>query len=365
MELVDNEVRLTMAVDFCELGIYEHYVPAGEKLYCNKWCRSILELPHGEPVSPDLFIQRLANRVHTDDWNHVRESYLDFLAGRSIRYEADARLQINSGTWKYISGFAKAIERDDAGTATHVVGVIKDITRYKQAELDRCKYTRQLQELSSQLGIAEERERHRIASGMHDTAIQDLALAQIKLGQLEQQFPDARLRPAVDEVRNLVDSAIRTTRTMVFELSPPVLYELGLEAALSWLCDTLDAKYGVRFDLKAESPDSPLPEDRKVILFQAIRELALNVCQHAGVQEATIQISTSDHHIAVVVEDRGRGFDMRGARNHSRENSEFGLFSIRERAKLLGGRVTIDSEPGRGTRVEFLLPLRQGPDSQP
>lgn len=359
MKLVDKETRLAMAVDICELGIYEHYVPAGQEVYCNKWCRSILGLSHHETETPDLIVQRVIDRAHPKDRDHVRGHYLDFLTGKTSGYEAEARLRVNSGTWQYISASAKAIERDTSGRPTHVLGFVKDITRFKQAELDLNKYTRQLQELSSELGIAQERERHRIASGMHDTAIQDLALAQIKLGQLKQQLASTSQRPAVEEIRELIDSAIQTTRSMVFELSPPVLYELGLKAALSWLCETLSTKYGVRFHFEADTLDAPLSENRKVILFQATRELALNVCQHADAREATIRLSMADHEIAITVEDQGKGFDMRGARNHSRDNSKFGLFSVKERMELLGGKTTIDSEPGRGTRVELRLPLHR------
>ena len=144
---------------------------------------------------------------------------------------------------------------------------------------------------------------------------------------------------------------------MTFELSPPVLYELGLEAALAWLANQMQEKYALRVGLKDDGQPKPLDNGCRVIAFRAVRELLFNIVKHARAKSATISTKREEDAVCIGIEDDGIGFDTSMHGNAASGSRGFGLFSIRERLQPLGGHIEIQSEPDRGTRVNLVLPL--------
>jgi len=214
-----------------------------------------------------------------------------------------------------------------------------------------------LRSLSSELVLTEERERRHIAIGLHDRIGQTLAVTKIKLGELREALPAGTAADALAEIRGFIDQTIQDTRSLTFELSPPVLYELGLEAALAWLANQTREKHAMRVELKDDGQSKPLDNGCRVIAFQAVRELLFNVVKHARAQIATISISRDDDAVRIDIEDDGIGFDTSELDATVSGSMDFGLFSVRERLQPLGGRLEIHSEPGSGTRVALVLPL--------
>ena len=159
------------------------------------------------------------------------------------------------------------------------------------------------------------------------------------------------------EIREFIEETIQDTRTLTFELSPPVLYELGLEAALGWLVNQTREKHGLQVDLIDDGQPKPLDNGCRVIAFLAVRELLFNVVKHARARSATISVSREDDTVRVDIEDDGIGFETSELDTNSSGSIGFGLFSVRERIQPLGGRLEIHSEPGGGTRVTVVLPL--------
>jgi signal transduction histidine kinase len=150
-----------------------------------------------------------------------------------------------------------------------------------------------------------------------------------------------------------IEEAIRTTRTLTAELSPPVLYELGLEAALGWLVERERDRTGLALRYETNGEADLLDDDASVLVFQSVRELLWNIGKHSGAGAARVVVGRRGGELLVTVEDDGKGFDA------SREPSGngFGLISIREKVEHMGGRLTIDSHEGRGTRVAIAMPL--------
>ena len=214
-----------------------------------------------------------------------------------------------------------------------------------------------LRSLSSELLLTEERERRRIATELHDRIGQSLAITKIKLGELRESLPSKSTVAALDNIRQFIDQIIQDTRTLTFELSPPVLYELGLEAGLEWLISQIEEKHGIR--IKFENGDlSTLYDDScHVVIFQAARELLFNIVKHAGAQSAVLSIRKDEETIRLDISDDGVGFDTAKLSSSGAGSMGFGLFSIRERLSSLGGHLAIESEPGSGTRVTMVLPL--------
>lgn len=237
-----------------------------------------------------------------------------------------------------------------------IVNVYDDITERKQAEEKLLLYQQQLQSLASELSLAEERERRILAAELHDHIGQTLSLVKIKMHALRDHIADDLALQQFDETRSFLDQAIRDTRSLTLELCPPVLYELGLEAALEWLAESVRVKTGINCLVRARC-GTRLSDDINGVLFRSVRELLFNVYKHAEARQAEVRTSQNRNSFQVEVKDNGIGFEVATAETQAVASHAFGLFSIRERLSHLGGMMRVDSNPGRGTTITLEVPL--------
>jgi len=217
--------------------------------------------------------------------------------------------------------------------------------------------TARLSRMASELALAEERERRAIASDLHDHIGQALALVKSRLASMRGDSVFSGLESRFEDVLSLVDQAIKSVRTLTFEISPPVLYELGLEPAIDWLCLQVRKKYGLKAERTSEGCPAALPDDLRITLFRSVQELLLNAAKHARASEVRVSLTWRDDQVGIEVRDDGRGFDAARERSVAADTGAFGLFSIRERMRSKDGSLDIDSAPGRGTAVTLVLPL--------
>jgi len=211
-----------------------------------------------------------------------------------------------------------------------------------------------LRALAQELIVTEERERRQLAQALHDTVSQTLVLTNMRLSSLR---ANTAFHGELDDTIALLDQIIDHTRTLTFELSPPILYELGLDAALEWLAESLEARYQLRIRVQCVAWRETLGDDLRAFLFTAIREVLLNVIKHAQAHRVTVKLRKDVASIVAVVSDDGIGFVPTLLPNLRSDNSGFGLFSIRERLRHLGGHLDILSSPDHGTRVTLVVPV--------
>jgi CheY-like chemotaxis protein/anti-sigma regulatory factor (Ser/Thr protein kinase) len=167
----------------------------------------------------------------------------------------------------------------------------------------------------------------------------------------------------VGEVDSLLEKSGEYTRSLMAKLNPPVLDEMGLPSALTWLGKQMPL-HGLMVDVCLSQEQVALPDDKAVLLFQSVRELLLNVAKHAGTDRATVTLKVDqEQRLCIVVQDSGRGFDSAAVEGKS-ENGHFGLFSVRERMQAMGGRLDVQSAPGQGATITMLLPLTQAKSGQ-
>jgi PAS domain S-box-containing protein len=228
--------------------------------------------------------------------------------------------------------------------------VIRDITLRKQTEKALDRYRKDLQTMSSELMLAEVRERQQLAQDLHDGLGQALFRARIKLDQLP------KTNPVVTELGAILQEVANIVNTLTFELSPPVLRLLGLRAAVLRLANDMKQRYGLSVSVHDDGQAYPLDDRVALVLFRSVRELLINVAKHAGTPAASVSLSAMDGCLRVEVEDRGRGFNAREQSGHV-EAGHFGLFSIRERMEYLNGAFGVWSRPGEGTSVTMTVPL--------
>jgi PAS domain S-box-containing protein len=233
----------------------------------------------------------------------------------------------------------------------------EDVTDQKRAKAELGAYQERLRSLASQLSLAEEQERRRIASDLHDSVGQLLAIASMRLGVLQQKPYSAEFAQRLQDINKWIDQAARTVQSLIFELSPPVLYELGLGAAAERLAEQTHEQHGLEVVVQRDGDSVAMTNDVRSLLFKAVREMLMNVVKHAKATRAEVRIKGSKDGVLVEVVDNGVGFDVEQLDPRRDRARGFGLFNVRERLEHLGGNLSIDSAPGKGTVVAAALPL--------
>jgi signal transduction histidine kinase len=218
----------------------------------------------------------------------------------------------------------------------------------------------QLRRLASELTLAEERERRAIASDLHDHIGQALAVIRARLRQMQSTAMFSGMEKDIEDTLALLDQTIQSARTLTFEISPPVLYDLGLGPALQWLCRQFQKKHGLRAEMTSEGSGPSIPDDIQITIFRSVQELLLNAAKHARASSVRVHLAQLPAALRVEVRDDGEGFDASCEAASMDDHGGFGLFSIRERLRILGGALGVSSSPGRGAAFTLDVPLAGG-----
>ncbi|MEO8047389.1 MAG: chemotaxis protein CheB [Nitrospirota bacterium] len=263
--------------------------------------------------------------------------------------------------------------RDESGAAVRMFGTNTDITERLQAQEQLLQLTGTLearvmertQELATSydrlrtlaidLTVAEQTERRRLATELHDYLAQQLVVTRMKVSQALRQDCEPEVRKILKDADQLLHQSLDYTRSLVSELTPQALYERGLGAGLQWLADQMRRQQILNVEISIDAPVLPLPESDAVLLFHSVRELLFNALKHSQTDRAFVSMRHDQHVLSITVSDHGCGFEVSGLK-HDRSD-RFGLLSIRERMLALGGGFDLQSEVGKGTVASLYLPL--------
>jgi signal transduction histidine kinase len=214
---------------------------------------------------------------------------------------------------------------------------------------------REAQVLSGRLITAYEDGRRRLAQAMHDDLSQRIALLAVELELLGQQPPDApeQIKERTDVLSSDVKALAADVHRTAHALHPVTLDRLGLAAATSAHCRDVERAYAIA--IQSECRDVPrwLPPDVALCLYRVTQEALHNVVKHSGAKRAAVELTAADGEMCLSVSDDGKGFDVEAAR----DGAGLGLLSMRERVRLIHGRIEWRSQPGAGTRVDVRVPL--------
>ncbi len=324
----------------------------------------IFGVPKGVPLAYETFL----GLIPSDDRARVDREWAAALRGEP--YDLEHRI-LADGRVKWVREKA-FLEFDSAGELLGGFGITQDITKLKEAERhlrelnetleqrvaertrDVEQQADQLRALANELTQVEQRERERLARTLHDHFQQLLFSAQLQVSLIPHADPGT-IELAAQSVDAVLREALATSRSLTVELFPPVLHLSGLAAALSWLARRMKEKQQLQVRVRADREAEPATREVRAFLFDAVRELLLNVAKHADAREASVtMLGTSDGCCQIVVEDPGRGFDP--AAVGPGHGAGFGLFSVQQRMLHLGGTLVIESAPGQGTRVTLTIP---------
>ncbi len=290
-------------------------------------------------------------KIEAADWGAAKA----ILKGETS-IDDEIEIECFDGTRKIVLYSAVPI-RDGGGAVSGAIIVHQDITERKLAEKEIRESHEQLRALSSELILMEEQERKKISAVLHDRIAQMLAAGRLKLTLLSRETPASNFEETVRELRGVFDQLIGETRALMMELTPPALYELGFLPALEWLAERMTIQYGIPIECEHVDGFRPPSHDMQVLLFHAVRELLLNVGRHSMAEKAKMTVCEGGSEVQIMVRDDGRGFDGAG-RTKPGDGGGFGLFSIRERLKYIGGRLDIHSRPREGATVILTAPKK-------
>ncbi len=327
----------------------------------------IFGVPKGTPMTYEGFLAT----CHPEDRESVDMQWKEGLRGDP--YDIEHRV-VADGRVKWVREKAY-LELDEAGNLLGGFGISQDVTERKEAEqkvrqlnetleqrvVERTAEVRQkadqLRALASQLSQAELRERKRLAKILHDHIQQLIVAARMQLSWLKRDNNMERMQATAQGVDGILREALEASRSLTVDLSPPALHEAGLTGGLNWLAARIREKNRFTVNLRTDNTAEPSSEEIRILLFECARELLFNAVKHADVSEAqVILLRTSDGHIKLIVSDQGKGFDPDIIRKRRPGEMTFGLFSIQERLMHIGGRMDVESAPGKGSRVTLWVP---------
>lgn len=319
------------------------------------WSDEVYRIFGLEPQQFGATNEAFLSCVHPEDRELVKEAMNEAVCSHKT-HSIGYRVIRPDGSERIVHEQAEVLY-DKEKKPVRMMGTVQDVTEFKQAEERILADQVALRSLTSELQLAEERERRRLARDLHDSLGQILAMSKREIVGLQKSAP-AKTAASLKAVANQLDQAIKEARTLSFELSPSVLYDLGFEVALEELAERFyrERKIDCRFENNDEP--KPLEEAIAVLLYRSVRELLINVAKHANATTAKISLERIENKLHITVEDNGDGFDVSVLDSQSRQPKGFGVLSVRERLRHIGGHFEIQSGNGSGTKVTLVAPLR-------
>ncbi len=372
--LQESVERYQLVVEGANAAIWDWDVPNRRVFYSTQW-KALRGLAEHEI---DDSVEEWRRRIHPEDEPRVMAAVQAHFEGRTPFFAEEYRIRCTDGSWKWINDRGLA-RRDAAGRIVRMAGSETDITerriaheeleakiRERTAELTRTleqirstnvlldRQAQRLRALTGELTMTEQRERKRFSILLHDGLQQYLAAAKMQVGGIREQTADQGVREAAHAVEMILSDALKISRSLTVELSPPILHDGGLNAGLHWLRRWMREKHGFEVELDLESIDEPV-EDIRILLFESVRELLFNAAKHSRVNKAHVHMAQTDA-LTIIVRDEGAGFDPGALKPSGGDAAGFGLFTIFERLKLVGGALEIESAPGRGGTFRLRVP---------
>ena len=345
-----NEKRLIEAQRIAHLGNWEWNIETN-KLW---WSDEVYRIFGLKPKEFGGTYEDFLLFVHPEDRVFVKET-INQVLGKKDEYNLDYRVIRPDNEVRIIQEKAK-VTYDENHEPEKITGTVYDITEQKQKEQKIQDNQQELRALTAELQLAEERERRRIAQDLHDSVGQILSFSGRELKNLQKDMPE-KTAESIREITNQLNVAVEQTRTLSFDLSPSILYDLGFEVAIEDLVDKMFKERNIQYRFECCSNPKPLSDEIKILLYRSVREVLINSIKYSDAAHIRVSLFRLNSEIYIQVEDDGIGFDVSIFDNYSTQRKGFGIFSIRERLNHIGGRLEIISTEGKGAKVTLIAPL--------
>jgi PAS domain S-box-containing protein len=337
------EDRYVRATEAGRVGVWDWDLKT-DRMFVDPWLKNLLGYEDHE-IQND--INDWGSKVHPDDSDLVMAEATKHLDGVTNRYEVEHRMLHKNGSIVWFLARGTAL-RDDQGHPYRMTGTDTDITEYKQAR-------EALLELGGRLVNLQEEERSRIARELHDDVCQRLALLATELQFAAESSPESgpELIEKVGGVFERLKELSSDIHDLSYRLHPRSLERLGLTEAIGGLCHGIGERRSIQLVFEERDMPDSIPDDAPLCLFRVAQESLRNVVKHSRAKSAEVELCGGQEEIRLTVTDSGVGYDS----DQIRDQNGLGVISMRERLRALGGRLSIQSAPGEGTRVEAVVPI--------
>jgi PAS domain S-box-containing protein len=375
-ELEESEARLAVAQEAAGNGVWEWNL-ADDSLWWGPGTYEIFGCEPGEPLTFSRFLEL----VHPDDLTMVGAG-IEASLKQQQDWQAEFRISHQEKGVRWVEGYGRTSYGGD-GKPLRMTGLNVDVTWRRQALEERERLvkalareqeqlrqlndelearirrrTEQVRALATELTLAEQRERRRLAQVLHDEVQQMLVYLQMHVNQTGREVADEAVRARLAETEGIVVDTLELTRNLTNDLGVgPLIGSERLQDALGWLGSVMAERYGLMVRLVAPEERVLNDTDMRLLLVRLVQELLFNVVKHAGVKEAEVRVEAHDGWVTVTVADEGAGFDPEAAASSRSARSGFGLASIEERLRLFGGRFAVEAAPGQGARFMLAVPV--------
>ena len=277
----------------------------------------------------DIYKRVSARTLQVSEWTVRRQDDTTFTAEATFQVLADGRL----------------------------VAFMRDATERKRAreqlETELEVRTKVIRGLATELTLAEQRERKKLATTLHDGIQQELYAIQFALAALKREA-DTNVQVAAKTIDEMLRKTISMTRQVTTDLRPAVLDNPDVVAEVHWLARTMKERYGLDVYLQGSEEVTIINSALRTIVFNLVREFLFNVVKHSGVAQATVSVRRTELGLKLEVKDEGCGFDE--ASMDSSDATGLGLSGAHKRLRLFGGQLTIEAIPEKGTKITMILP---------
>ena len=349
--LEESEARFDRAVRGSTDGLWD-WNPDTGRIYYSPRFRALLGWAGREN---DAEISLFRNALHPEDAQRILRAIDDNLAGGPPFHE-ELRLRQPDGTYRWFLGRGETARGAD-GRTRHFSGSITDISQRRQFEESLRAAHRRLQRLSRRAIELLENERRHLARELHDEIGQVLTAVKINLESVARRISDPALKEPLRDSVEITSTALAQVRRLSLDLRPAQLDDLGLVAALRGHADR-QAAVG-RFTAHFETRGLPKRLNTKIetACFRVSQEALTNILRHARAANVWIDLSADQNQVTLTVRDDGVGFVVEDGTNRATNGESLGLLSMEERIALIGGSLTVQSQPGKGTEVRARVPL--------
>lgn len=233
----------------------------------------------------------------------------------------------------------------------------RNINQWMLAKQEIEEYQSSLQRLTSEVSLIEEKQKKEIAANIHDHLSQSLVISKMRISDLEKRTELKSIYKDLNFIKLHISKALENSRKITYELSPPILYQLGLVDALDWFAEDTQAKYGIEFQFKSNAASLSLDESKAILIFRCVQEVVTNAIKYAGASLMTLEFIKEEEAVLIFVKDNGKGFDTSIVKKATSSGKGFGLFAVQERIRNMKGEFNIKSEINKGTTIKIYVPL--------
>jgi PAS domain S-box-containing protein len=345
-----SQSRLAEAQKIAHLGNWEWDIPLNFIFWSDEIYRIFGLLPREFGATYDAFL----SYIHPEDTEYVKKS-VDAALYQGQPYNIDHRILLKDGSVRFVHEKGE-VTYSDEGKPVRMAGTVQDVTDLRRVE-------EELRALSRSLVEIQENERRSIARELHDEIGQSLTALKMLLAQAARAKSEDR-SASLNEANTVITDMLQNVREMSLKLRPSMLDDLGLLPTLLWHFERFTTQTGIRINFKHEGLQGAgniLPPEVNTTAYRVAQEALTNIARYAEVHEADVTLSFMNNSLTMQIQDKGRGFEY----SELNASNSTGLSGMRERIRLLGGKLVIKALPGQGTQIIVELPVRKEVKTEP